>query len=671
MGLRLFPLASSYKVLKFGAMIVESIRTYTNPVFVYLPPHAELRGGAWVVIDPAINPDNMELFCSPDTCRGGVLEPEGTVEIKYRTADLLATINRLDDECRRLSEEIKARSTGRQQLLQPQQSSGSCNATATTPASSSTLKEGHSPMELFAGVLKFGAMIVESLRTYTNPVFVYLPPHAELRGGAWVVIDPAINPDNMELFCSPDTCRGGVLEPEGTVEIKYRTADLLATINRLDDECHRLSEEIKARSTGRQQLLQPQQSSGTCNATATTSASSSTLKGLQERLVARQHLLLPIYQQVAHRFADLHDTPGRMTARGLVHGTVDWRSSRAFFFARLSRRLLELEAVRLLRQAQNPLNTPDAVPPTPGDRCSEENDEEAEAEVRWSHQDKGKVRTRLWSRAVDCRLRTSSDCESPSSRMPLEVLGVPRSDLRELTHSSELNAEPDAVLLSDAERACYLIAQIGAQRSASVRRDLTRLRRWFIQDHLSKETLESCLTFSGATACNETVGDSIAPPVFSLADVQPSASSDLAEAVRAWETSDATVARWLAIQLEHPDLCQLLENFNAPLLVAGCWTLVAASEAGTVDAANSPARQPPKSSLMSRLQEISKQQMVNHIKRLLVSHPECISEALECVQHLQNASASTAAASSTTAPPRPVQTACRSTASRPLSESPA
>ncbi|KAL7058134.1 hypothetical protein AAHC03_016978 [Spirometra sp. Aus1] len=525
--------------------------------------------------------------------------------------------------------------------------------------------------DMYDQVLKFGAMIVESLRTYTNPVFVYLPPHAELRGGAWVVIDPAINPDNMELFCSPDTCRGGVLEPEGTVEIKYRTADLLATINRLDDECRRLSEEIKARSTGRQQLLQPQQSSGSCNATATTPASSSTLKGLQERLVARQHMLLPIYQQVAHRFADLHDTPGRMTARGLVHGTVDWRSSRAFFFARLSRRLLELEAVRLLRQAQNPLNTPDAVPPAPGDRCSEEIEEEAEAEVRWSHQDKGKVRTRLWSRAVDCRLRTSSDCESPSSRMPLEVLGVPRSELRDLTHSSELNAEPDAVLLSDAERACYLIAQIGAQRSASVRRDLTRLRRWFIQDHLSKETPESCLIFPGATACNETVGDSIAPPVFSLADVQPSASSDLAEAVRAWETSDATVARWLAVQLEHPDLCRLLENFNAPLLVAGCWTLVAASEAETVDVANVSTRQPPKSSLMSRLQEISKQQMVNHIKRLLVSHPECISEALECVQHLQNASVSTAAAPSTTAPPRPVQTACRSTASRPLSESPA
>ncbi len=41
-------------------------------------------------------------------------------------------------------------------------------------------------------------------------------------------------------------------------------------------------------------------------------------------------------------------------ARGLVHGCVEWRSSRAFFFARLARRLLEQEAVGRLRRAQNP-----------------------------------------------------------------------------------------------------------------------------------------------------------------------------------------------------------------------------------------------------------------------------------------------------------------------------
>jgi acetyl-CoA carboxylase/biotin carboxylase 1 len=54
------------EVLKFGAMIVDALRTYRHPVFVYIPPAGELRGGAWVVVDPTINPDKMvsHLPCS-------------------------------------------------------------------------------------------------------------------------------------------------------------------------------------------------------------------------------------------------------------------------------------------------------------------------------------------------------------------------------------------------------------------------------------------------------------------------------------------------------------------------------------------------------------------------------------------------------------------------------
>jgi acetyl-CoA carboxylase/biotin carboxylase 1 len=40
------------EVLKFGAMIVDALREYKQPVFVYIPPGGELRGGAWVVVDP-------------------------------------------------------------------------------------------------------------------------------------------------------------------------------------------------------------------------------------------------------------------------------------------------------------------------------------------------------------------------------------------------------------------------------------------------------------------------------------------------------------------------------------------------------------------------------------------------------------------------------------------
>lgn len=55
---------------------------------------------------------------------------------------------------------------------------------------------------MYEEVLKYGAMIVDALRVYTHPVFIYLPPHGELRGGAWVVVDPSINPSQMEMYAS-------------------------------------------------------------------------------------------------------------------------------------------------------------------------------------------------------------------------------------------------------------------------------------------------------------------------------------------------------------------------------------------------------------------------------------------------------------------------------------
>lgn len=39
---------------------------------------------------------------------------------------------------------------------------------------------------------------------------------------------------------------------------------------------------------------------------------------LEKQLKAREELLLPVYYQVAVRFADLHDTPGRMQEKGVI-----------------------------------------------------------------------------------------------------------------------------------------------------------------------------------------------------------------------------------------------------------------------------------------------------------------------------------------------------------------
>ena len=56
-----------------------------------------------------------------------------------------------------------------------------------------------------AVLVQAGSLIVEQLRTYRQPVTIYLPPGAELRGGAWVVIDGQINSDMVSLASTPKT----------------------------------------------------------------------------------------------------------------------------------------------------------------------------------------------------------------------------------------------------------------------------------------------------------------------------------------------------------------------------------------------------------------------------------------------------------------------------------
>ncbi len=62
-----------------------------------------------------------------------------------------------------------------------------------------------------------------------------------------------------------------------------------------------------------------------------------------------------ILVKVAVHFADLHDTPGRMKAKGVIRRKVKWSESRKFFYWRLKRRLLEFEVANqlLIRRAQN------------------------------------------------------------------------------------------------------------------------------------------------------------------------------------------------------------------------------------------------------------------------------------------------------------------------------
>merc|ERR1712153_88749 len=58
-----------------------------------------------------------------------------------------------------------------------------------------------------------------------------------------------------------------------------------------------------------------------------------------------------VYQQVAIQFADMHDTPGRMLAKGVINDKLQWRGARRFFYWRLQRRLKELELCKELKAA--------------------------------------------------------------------------------------------------------------------------------------------------------------------------------------------------------------------------------------------------------------------------------------------------------------------------------
>jgi len=170
---------------------------------------------------------------------------------------------------------------------------------------------------MYNEVLKYGSYIVDALVKYEQPVFVYIPPNGELRGGSWVVVDPTINPDYMEMYADEDA-RAGVLEPEGIIGIKFKKEKLLSTMERLDPTYADLKRRLVDPKTPREQLSK-----------------------IKQALTEREQQLRPVYTQIALQFADLHDRAGRMAAKGTIRMPLQWRNARRFFHWRLRRRLAE------------------------------------------------------------------------------------------------------------------------------------------------------------------------------------------------------------------------------------------------------------------------------------------------------------------------------------------
>ena len=143
--------------------------------------------------------------------------------------------------------------------------------------------------DLFEGVLQAGSGIVEGLRKYPAPVFVYIPRGAELRGGAWVVLDKQINEHgNIQILMDP-SARGGILEPEGTAEIRFKKAAIHEWMER---------------------------------------------DGADEKEY-------PKYRAGALRFCDAHDRAEALLAQQVIDGVVDLADARGFLTKKLNDLLLQ------------------------------------------------------------------------------------------------------------------------------------------------------------------------------------------------------------------------------------------------------------------------------------------------------------------------------------------
>ncbi|KAH6915859.1 acetyl CoA carboxylase [Coprinopsis sp. MPI-PUGE-AT-0042] len=180
--------------------------------------------------------------------------------------------------------------------------------------------------DMYDEVLKQGAKIVDGLSAYKQPVFVYIVPNGELRGGAWVVLDPSINSEQMEMYADIEA-RAGVLEPEGIVEIKMRRDKISGLMERLDTQYAELKKASKDTSASEQDRA-------------------AALKALSDR----ETLLQPVYKQIALLYADLHDRSGRMEAKGCAKPAV-WKDARRHFYWALRAKIARSAALAQLADA--------------------------------------------------------------------------------------------------------------------------------------------------------------------------------------------------------------------------------------------------------------------------------------------------------------------------------
>lgn len=115
-----------------------------------------------------------------------------------------------------------------------------------------------------------------------------------------------------------EDARGGILEPEGIVNIKFRKERQLETMARLDATYALLKQQLSDKA------LPPEQQGE-----------------VKRQMTERENRLLPVYSQISLQFADLHDRAARMQAKDTIRHPLIWKNARRFFYWRLRRRLNE------------------------------------------------------------------------------------------------------------------------------------------------------------------------------------------------------------------------------------------------------------------------------------------------------------------------------------------
>jgi hypothetical protein len=90
------------EVLKYGSLIVDACVAYEQPVFVFIPPHAEIRRGSSMGPSRFIN-QHAVLFCSWRCSRS----KRHSNRKVYRQPDLIATMHRIDESLIALDGKVK------------------------------------------------------------------------------------------------------------------------------------------------------------------------------------------------------------------------------------------------------------------------------------------------------------------------------------------------------------------------------------------------------------------------------------------------------------------------------------------------------------------------------------------------------------------------------------